>query len=1156
MENLSIVIKDSIEENIYNSIKILTPLLEDGKTQLILINNINNKFNIDYEYIVYEFEEEYEKFHEFCEASSFNNNLMIIEDGMALSEDVVKKIKELLSKHENINIKADLKKYLYKDNYYIEEGGIVYNDKSLKREKIDVKIDDFTYFSNFAINLKHNISRFIQNRRFEELYLWYKNYIVKDETTKLKFYFCIEKCKMNLDYNVIELIEGYFLTEKLDFKYCQYLNLMKMIKENNLSREHIKKIIQDSHFNEGDKYFIHIVLECFKTKKIVNEIFTILDENIAEVYINNLFDEYKDFHIYIYEFLNSIDINKELETYNNNNILIYINLIEVYYKNTTASFMNKEEKEKLIRLLIWYSNYGLYSLKNNLMLDKEKKNVLLKLEEVHEAINTKEMKKAANILLELAEVYNVITLPARYYAQKIIFENGIYSNVFSITMIVKNEENNLERCLKSLVPLLENNLAELIIVDTGSTDRTVDIAKRYTQRVYFHPWQGNFSEARNWSISLATGEYIFIIDADNEFDEAEIKKYIKFFSGRKYKEFNSFSFKLRNYEDEDNTKFSIISQNHIFKNDGTFYYYGTVHNQPKFKEPVKDLDIMVHHYGYIMGSREVREKKFNRTGYILKKELEKDPLNIYYRYQLIKSYSLYGDYEESLRQTKLIMKILNKVELNYNYIVYYNAAAVVYFSNKLYDEAIKICDDILSINGYFIDALYFKAISLYFKGDYRESIKCYKSYLSLLDNIHKNPLINDIKLEFYTIDSMELAEIDVMISYLKLHNYLECIKFILSKEKNKVIKFQFGIIKSFVNLNQFKELAIFYNKYIHFAPENDRLDFKYYVKNEIENMDDNKLEIFLNEFNKLNIKDEYFDLLTKSIKKREKNSLREIIRFLEEKDMIATNIMMIEKAIYDFIIILINNEDTELAFDEIIKMRKIIKSVLIQILNKKNIHGLNKKQIVSIVFKYIDHSFLVYKNGKQSLDLKEILFLENMNKSLQYIQKNDLINGVKAIKNAVLEDEEMANAMKLYIENLIDNNECKSGNEDMERYSSAVKSNISKLIEQGNHKDAIKLINEYEIIINNDLEIISMKAIVYILENKLVEAETTIKEGLKLDENNFDLLYNLAYIYEIQKKYYESIKFYNISKENTNNEQIIIEIDKAINKIKNQLNNI
>ena len=95
-------------------------------------------------------------------------------------------------------------------------------------------------------------------------------------------------------------------------------------------------------------------------------------------------------------------------------------------------------------------------------------------------------------------------------------------STISVCMIVKNEEKVLARCLDSLAGFWE----ELIIVDTGSCDKTKEIAARYTDKIYDFAWTGNFSDARNFSFSKASCDYIYSADADEELDEENRSKFL------------------------------------------------------------------------------------------------------------------------------------------------------------------------------------------------------------------------------------------------------------------------------------------------------------------------------------------------------------------------------------------------------------------------------------------------------------------------------------------------------------------------------------------------------------------------------------------------------------------------------------------------------
>ncbi len=92
----------------------------------------------------------------------------------------------------------------------------------------------------------------------------------------------------------------------------------------------------------------------------------------------------------------------------------------------------------------------------------------------------------------------------------------------SLCMIVKNEEKILRRCIDSLKGIYD----EAVIVDTGSTDATKAIAKEYTDKVYDFEWIDDFAAARNFAMSKATCDYIYMADADEVLDEENRKKFM------------------------------------------------------------------------------------------------------------------------------------------------------------------------------------------------------------------------------------------------------------------------------------------------------------------------------------------------------------------------------------------------------------------------------------------------------------------------------------------------------------------------------------------------------------------------------------------------------------------------------------------------------
>ncbi|MDU5110470.1 MAG: glycosyltransferase family 2 protein, partial [Clostridium sp.] len=313
--------------------------------------------------------------------------------------------------------------------------------------------------------------------------------------------------------------------------------------------------------------------------------------------------------------------------------------------------------------------------------------------------------------------------------------------LLSIGMMVKNEEKYLDKCLASLQPILENIESELIIVDTGSEDKTVEIANKYTDKVYFHKWNNNFSEMRNKVLEYCSGEWFLCIDGDEVLENCN--DIISFFKDGCYLKFNAATIYGKNVVDENNlNRTSTVETLRLFKNETGFKYIGSVHNQPTWKEPVKKLNSLLLHYGYLATDKELMERKFKRTSELLIKELEKNPNNLYYRFQLSVTYGMHGDYRKALEEAeKSYNSLINSNEDRkfYKYI-YCNYVKMLMISDK-YLEVEKIALEGINLTKNKtvdkIDLYYNLAKAQYNLKQSEKSIKNYNNYLEYL-NLYEN----------------------------------------------------------------------------------------------------------------------------------------------------------------------------------------------------------------------------------------------------------------------------------------------------------------------------------------------------------------------------------------------------------------------------------
>ncbi len=231
----------------------------------------------------------------------------------------------------------------------------------------------------------------------------------------------------------------------------------------------------------------------------------------------------------------------------------------------------------------------------------------------------------------------------------------------SQAMIVKNEEKNIERALswgKGIV-------SEQIVVDTGSTDRTVELAKSMGAKVFSFPWRDDFSLARNFAIEKCKYPWIVMLDADEYFskeDAGKLKNAIALVEPSNH--IHGISTLCANLN-KDGEIGSVGSLVRIFRNRKDIRYKGAIHEHLELLDGkdfvVKDFGnaLTVLHTGYI-DLENSEKRKTNRNLKIILKELEKNPNDIAMRIYLGKEYFLQEKWRESVEQYRLFVRQIPK----------------------------------------------------------------------------------------------------------------------------------------------------------------------------------------------------------------------------------------------------------------------------------------------------------------------------------------------------------------------------------------------------------------------------------------------------------------------------------------------------------------
>jgi glycosyltransferase involved in cell wall biosynthesis len=196
-----------------------------------------------------------------------------------------------------------------------------------------------------------------------------------------------------------------------------------------------------------------------------------------------------------------------------------------------------------------------------------------------------------------------------------------------VSMIVKDESQIIEMCLNSV-----KGADEIVIVDTGSKDNTIELCKKYTDKVYSDKWRDDFSYSRNVSIKHCTADYIFIIDADEELI-TPIEHIKKIINERWFDKYAGMIFEVE-------TKPETFESPRLLKRCDEIYYVNAIHNLPSWNGNSSDLQKYLYRSTFKIksGYSPAHGLDPDRTLRILQRELKKDKNNTRNMYYIAKEY--------------------------------------------------------------------------------------------------------------------------------------------------------------------------------------------------------------------------------------------------------------------------------------------------------------------------------------------------------------------------------------------------------------------------------------------------------------------------------------------------------------------------------------
>ncbi len=300
-------------------------------------------------------------------------------------------------------------------------------------------------------------------------------------------------------------------------------------------------------------------------------------------------------------------------------------------------------------------------------------------------------------------------------------------------MIVRNEERHLAQAIQSVQKLAN----EIIIVDTGSTDGTIRVAKQFATLLVQVPWEDDFSAARNISLEEATGDWIFILDADEILHPEDVGRVEKWMG---MKDAQAFFVRLINRREH----FIGYHEEHspslrLFRNDPSYRFSGAIHEQIYAipREKIYSSDLRVIHHGNLL-SRQKNIQRGKRNIRILLNEIKRNPSDPFNLYNLSTEYASAGEYEKAIHYLVEAKEQMKEKPMWASRL--YKILAYCYLEVQRWEEALLAVEEGIQQFPQFTDLHFLKGMVFEKRGRSQEAIHAFHTCLALGDSIQSEHL--------------------------------------------------------------------------------------------------------------------------------------------------------------------------------------------------------------------------------------------------------------------------------------------------------------------------------------------------------------------------------------------------------------------------------